>query len=71
MPFATVNSLQLHYELEGQGHPVVLIHWRFSLPRFAFSESTSGGTAALPFHRRHTRWEDLPPTCTPGGAMEG
>jgi 3-oxoadipate enol-lactonase len=26
MPFATVNSVVLHYELEGQGHPVVLIH---------------------------------------------
>ena len=26
MPYATVNSVQLHYELEGQGHPVVLLH---------------------------------------------
>jgi 3-oxoadipate enol-lactonase len=26
MPFATVNSVKLHYELQGQGHPVVLIH---------------------------------------------
>jgi len=43
MPFERINGVNIHYELHGQGEPLVLVHgytgditdWRFQVPEFA------------------------------------